>query len=240
MNRKYHLIFIAITAISASFFASSIEKKKQQEFPTADYQKMLDDVISEHVPGAVLLVDTPKGRFIGSAGYSEKIKKVKMPTNAVMPNGSAGKKLTALLVAMLHEEGKLDLDAPIGTYLGKKMLTQIEHSEKMTLRMLLNHTSGIFEYNDVGDYDFYKAQFAQSNQVTTDIFPLSFALNQPAEFPPGERFGYSNTGYALTGIILEKVLGEHPAKAIRKRIIKPLGMTSSYIKQQFSVQNYIL
>ena len=144
-----------------------------------------------------------------------------------MPNGSAGKKLTALFVTMLHEEGILDLDEPISRYLDTGLLRQIAYSDNMTLRMLLNHTSGIFEYNDAGKYDFYKAQFARVGEVTTDSFPLQFALNQPAEFEPSDRFGYSNTGYALTGMILEKVLEAHPAKQIRKRIFELLNINSS-------------
>ena len=225
------LLITIFSNLSFSPSGFSAEKSELTVRTPIDYQNLLDELVnSKHIPGAVLLVDTSNGRFIGSAGYSDKIKKIKMPINAVMPNGSAGKKLTALLVAMLHEEGKLDLDAPISAYLEKKMLKQIEHSEKMTLRKLLNHTSGIFEYNDAGEYDFYKAQFSQPDKATTDRFPLSFALGKPAEFEPDERFGYSNTGYTLTGIILENVLGEHPAKAIRNKILNPLGMTSSYLK----------
>ena len=194
------------------------------------YQPLLDNLVSKHIPGAVLLVESEHARFIGSAGFKDLEKKQPMTTDVVMPNGSAGKKLTALLLALLAEEGIVDLDSPISTYLDKELLGKIQYSNRMTLRHLLNHTSGIFEYNDASEYAFFKAQYAQKNKVTTDMFPLSFALNQPADFAPGKGYSYSNTGYALAGVILERVLKDHPSKAIRKRILEPLEMTSSYSK----------
>ncbi|CAH9051170.1 D-alanyl-D-alanine carboxypeptidase [Pseudoalteromonas sp. CIP111854] len=194
------------------------------------YQAMLDNLISQYIPGAVILVESKHGRFIGSAGFKDLEKKQPMTTDVVIPNGSAGKKLTALLVVLLAEEGIVNLDSPISKYLDKELLSQIQYSDEMTLRHLLNHTSGIIEYNDVGEYAFFKAQYAQQNKITTDMFPLGFAFNQPADFEPGEGHSYSNTGYALAGVILERVLKEHPSKAIRSRIIEPLKMTSSYSK----------
>ncbi|KPV95646.1 D-alanyl-D-alanine carboxypeptidase precursor [Pseudoalteromonas sp. P1-9] len=194
------------------------------------YQPLLDNLVSKHIPGAVLLVESKHARFIGSAGFKDLEKKQPMTIDVVMPNGSAGKKLTALLITLLAEEGIVDLDSPISKYLDKELLGKIQYSNRMTLRHLLNHTSGIFEYNDASEYAFFKAQYAQKNKVTTDMFPLSFALNQPADFAPGKGYSYSNTGYALAGIILERVLKDHPSKAIRKRILEPLVMTSSYSK----------
>lgn len=194
------------------------------------YQPMLDSLISHYIRGAVLLVESPQGRFLGSAGYKDLARQQAMTTDVVMPTGSAGKKLTALLVAMLADEGVLDLDAPITKYLQDDLLSQIPFSDTMTLRNLLNHTSGLVEYNDVGQYDFVKAQFALADKVTTDSLPLSFALNKPADFKPGEGHSYSNTGYTLAGVILERVLKAHPAQAIRSKILQPLNMTSSYCK----------
>ncbi len=208
----------------------NISSAKNQTLLQTDYQSMLNDLISEHVPGAVLLVQSDREKFIGSAGFKDLVKKQPMTADVVMPNGSAGKKLTALIVAVLAEEGVVALDEPISKYLDQILLSQIQYSDKMTLRQLLNHTSGIFEYNDVGEYDFFKAQYAQQNKVTTDMFPLSFALNQPANFEPGQGHSYSNSGYALVGVILEQVLKEHPSKSIRRKILIPLNMMSSYSK----------
>ncbi|BBN82237.1 hypothetical protein PA25_22220 [Pseudoalteromonas sp. A25] len=228
MNKGIIIIAWLVLLTSCQLIART-HTSTQQNYQ-ATYQPLLDKLVSEHIPGAVLYIESEQGLFLGSAGYKDLQQKQPMTTDIVIPNGSAGKKLTALLVAMLAQQRLLDLDAPISRYLDKKLLGQIHHSENMTLRQLLNHTSGIVEYNDVGDYAFFKAQYAKQNEVTTDEFPLSFALNQDAEFKPTEGFSYSNTGYALTGVILENVLKAHPASAIRSQILQPLGMTSSYSK----------
>ncbi|WP_170940640.1 serine hydrolase domain-containing protein [Pseudoalteromonas sp. NBT06-2] len=230
MNKNYLIKRLTII----SFLLSSVGSANNQSSQNVNYQKkyqpMLDNLISEHIPGAVLLVETKIGSYIGSAGFKDLEKKKPMTTDVVIPNGSAGKKLTALLVAMLADEGVLSLDASISRYLESELLSQIQYSDKMTLRQLLNHTSGIFEYNDAGEYAFFKAQYANKGKVTTDMFPLSFALNQPADFEPSKGHSYSNSGYALAGIILERVLKQHPSIAIRNKILTPLNMTSSYSK----------
>lgn len=230
MNEKSLLKLIFIVSMLIPDLAVANEQLNQSVNYRDQYQLMLDNLISKHIPGAVLLVETKHGKFIGSAGFKDLEKKQPMSTDVVMPNGSAGKKLTALLIALLADEGIVDLDAPISKYLDKELLSQIQYSYKMTLRHLLNHTSGIIEYNDIDEYAFFKAQYELRDKVTTDMFPLGFAFNQPADFEPGKGHSYSNTGYALAGVILERVLKEHPSKAIRNRILEPLKMTSSYSK----------
>jgi len=230
VNKKSFLKLIFITSIlipNTGVTHKPLDKSLEYR---SSYQPLLDKLISQYIPGAVLLVESKHGRFIGSAGFKDLEKKQPMTTDIVMPNGSAGKKLTALLVALLAEEGVINLDAPISRYLDKAILSQIQYSDQMTLRHLLNHTSGLFEYNDVSDYAFFKAQFNLRDKVTTDLFPLSFALNQPADFKPGKGHSYSNSGYALAGVILERVLKAHPSKAIRDKILEPLKMTASYSK----------
>ena len=230
VNKKSLLKLVLIVSMLIPDLAVANKLLDQSVDYRNKYQPMLDKLVSKHIPGAVLLVESKHGRFIGSAGFKDLEKKQPMTTDVVMPNGSAGKKLTALLIALLAEEGIFDLDSPISKYLDKELLGKIQYSNRMTLRHLLNHTSGIFEYNDASEYAFFKAQYAQKNKVTTDMFPLSFALNQPADFAPGKGYSYSNTGYALAGVILERVLKDHPSKAIRNRILEPLEMTSSYSK----------
>lgn len=207
---------------------------QSESLPTLDRRELsarLNALVeNDAVPGAVLFTEQRGRSLYLSAGVADKQTGEPMRAEAVMPNGSAGKKLTALLVAMLAEDGILSLDAPISAYLDKDQLANIEFAERMTLRQLLNHTSGIFEYNDAPDYAFFRAQFSHPEVKTDDHFPLSFALGQPGYFEPGQGHAYSNTGYALAGVILEAVLKHHPSVAIRKKILNPLKMTSSYFK----------
>jgi len=191
-----------------------------------DYQKVIDESISDNIPGIVMYIETPERQFLGSAGLADIESQEVMQTYHLMPNGSAGKKLTALLVAMLEEDGMLNLDDTINTWLSDELLNQIAHSEKMTLRQLLNHTSGVYDYLD--DDDFYDAVLLDPTSLKTDSYALDFALNKAASFEPGEGWAYSNTGYLLTGLILDKIIGEHHSGEIRNRILDPLGMKSSY------------
>ena len=171
MNEKSLLKLIFIVSMLIPDLAVANEQLNQSVNYRDQYQLMLDNLISKHIPGAVLLVETKHGKFIGSAGFKDLEKKQPMTTDVVMPNGSAGKKFTALLIALMADEGIVDLDAPISKYLDKELLSQIQYSYKMTLRHLLNHTSGIIEYNDIDEYAFFKAQYVQRNKVTTDLFP---------------------------------------------------------------------
>ena len=152
-----------------------------------------------------------------------------METYHLIPAGSSGKKATALLVSLLAEDGLLDLDAPISMWLPEELLSQIQHSDNMTIRTLLNHTSGIFDYLDPSTArEYFEAIQMDTTSLKTDIFPLQFTLNKAGYFAPGEGFKYSNTGYLLAGLIMDQVLGEHHSVALRNRVIDPIGMISSY------------
>jgi D-alanyl-D-alanine carboxypeptidase len=195
-----------------------------------NYQKLLDNLISDAIPGVTLFVGTPFNQYKGSSGLASIENNLDMTPDTLMPNGSAGKKLTALLVAMLDDEGILNLDAPISRYLPNELLSKIQYSDLMTLRVLLNHTSGIFEYNDAEDYALYKAQFNNPTLLKTDQFFLDYALNNPGYFKPGEGYAYSNSNYAVAGLILDSVLGQHHSKTIREKVLDPLKLENSYYK----------
>jgi len=206
-----------------------VNKTANIEIPPAvniDYQKMIDETVSDTIPGVILLVETSEQRFIGSAGLADIESQEAMQTYHIMPNGSAGKKLTALFVAMLEEEGMLNIDNTLDTWLSEALLVQIAHSDKMTLRQLLNHTSGVYDYLD--DNDFNDAVLLDPSSLKTDHYALQFALNKSASFEPGQGWDYSNTGYLLAGLIMDEVLGEHHSSEMRNRILDPLGMNSSH------------
>lgn len=200
----------------------------EPEPPAFNYQAAIDNAISDLVPGIILLVEKPGFRFLGSAGLAEIETQTPMQTYHVMPNGSAGKKITALLTVMLDEEGLLSLDDTIDNWLSDEILSQVENSETITIRQLLNHTSGVHNYLDESTSDdFYQAMIADPQTLKTDSYVLPFGLNQPAYSLPGEAFNYSNTGYLLVGLILDEVLGGHHSSAIRNRILIPFGMNST-------------
>ena len=195
-----------------------------------DYQAEINNAISETIPGVVLLVEKADFKFLGAAGVADIETLDAMQTYQAMPTGSSGKKLTALLAVLLEQEGLLNLDDKINTLLGEEILAQIEHSDSITVRQLLNHTSGVFDYlDDSNASTYYNALLlSDPSELKLDQYPLAFALNKPAYSLPGEAFHYSNTGYLLVGLIIDKLLSEHHSVAIRNRILDPLGMTASF------------
>lgn len=219
-------IALLLTACGGSSDTKAPPIIEKPEVITMDYQKVIDDTISDTIPGIVLLVENPEKSFLGSAGLADIESQAAMQTYHIMPNGSAGKKLTALLIAMLEEEGMLNQDNTIDTWLSEALLAQIEHSEEMTLLQLLNHTAGVYNYLD--DDDFKEAVLLDPSSLKTDSYALNFALNKPASFAPGQGWSYSNTGYLLAGLILDEILGKHHSSEIRSRILDPLAMNSSH------------
>jgi len=223
-------IAILLTACGGS---STPDKAQVQEIETIsavtiDYQKIIDETVSNVIPGIILLVESPEKKFLGSAGVENTENKNPMQTYHTMPTASAGKPMIALLAVMLADENLLNLDDTLDTWLSADILNQIENSSEITLRQLLNHTSGIFNHEHNSGY--FDLLIAEPEKIKTDIDFLPLALNQPAYFMPGEGFEYSNTGYVLAGLIMDKVLGMHHSIALRERILEPLGMNATYYR----------
>ena len=195
---------------------------------TVDYQNIIDKTVSDSIPGAILLVETPEERFLGSAGVENFESKNPMQVYHTMPTASAGKPMIGLLAAILADDNLLNLDDTIDTWLSQNILNQIPNSAEITLRQLLNHTSGIYNYTENTGY--IDLLVAEPSKVKTDIDFLAFAFNQTAYFKPGEGQKYSNTGYVLAGLIMDQVLGMHHSIALRERILVPLGMDDTYYR----------
>jgi len=230
----YALLSVTILSACGGSNSNSTAKPTPQPTPTPiveefDYQKLIDEAINSDVPGIILAIDGPGIEFIGAAGHADTETQESMQTYHVMPAGSAGKKATALLVSFLHLENALNIDDKISTWLPDSLLSQIQYSDQMTLRQLLNHTSGVYDYLDERTSDeWFETGYTDVDTLKTDIYALQFALNRSAYFKPGEGFEYSNTGYLLAGLILDSVLGEHHHKAMRNRIIEPLGLNDTF------------
>lgn len=223
------VVCLGLAACGSSSDSSAPIIPSPQPEPTADYQDMLQAAVNSGVPGIVMAIESPEINFIGAAGVADIDTQAPMQTYHQMPTGSSGKKATALLVAMLHEEGVLNMDNSISTWLPTTILSRIENSESMTLRQLLNHTAGVWDYLDNGSSEeWFEAIINDPTSVKTDIFALQFALDRPAYFAPGDAFNYSNTGYLLAGLILDKVLGTHHHTAMRERLFIGLGMNNTY------------
>jgi len=217
---------LALTACGGGTTPKKVTVIEATTVVTIDYQNIINETISDNIPGVILLVESPEQSFLGSAGVENIERQNPMQVHHTMPTASAGKPMIGLLATMLADDHLLNLDDTIDTWLSKDILSQIPNSAEITLRQLLNHTSGIYNYTENEGYlDFL---VAEPDKVKTDTDFLVFALNQSASFKPGEGSKYSNTGYLLAGLIMDQVLGIHHSTALRERILVPLGMDATY------------
>ncbi len=147
--------------------------------------------------------------------------------------GSQTKMMTAVVLLQLAEEGLVALDRPIADYLSKSVTKGIANVNEATLRDALTMQTGIFNYTNISDDDGFRLverAAAESDEIVDTEFALDLLRGLPAQFKPGERFEYSNSNYALLGLIAEEVTGQTLGKLMEERIFEPLGMSASLLE----------
>lgn len=133
--------------------------------------------------------------------------------------GSVSKPVTATAVLTLVEDGRIDLDQPVRTYLPEFTLAGDDGGARITVRQLLEHTSGIPDGTDATDrFDERADPYADAVAELGDVAPL---------FPPGERHEYSSAGYVVLGALVEAVTGDDFATYLRRAVLDPLGMSDA-------------
>jgi D-alanyl-D-alanine carboxypeptidase len=135
--------------------------------------------------------------------------------------GSITKTFVATTILQLVGEHRVNLDKPIGRYLPDVLPGEL--GRQVTVRMLLNHTSGIADYSGVLFADL-EAAAALQFRIFTPQELIAIGLAQPPTNPPGARWSYSSTNYIILGQLIEKVTGRPYAQDISRRILRPLGL----------------
>lgn len=139
--------------------------------------------------------------------------------NTSYPIGSNTKQFTAAAILMLQDEGKLNVDDRLSKY-----LPEIPHANEVTLRNLLTHSAGYAEYTEIGTFD------EIGNRPTTIAAMVNTVDHRPLAFKPGTTREYSNTGYNLLALVIQRVSGTSYGDFLENRIFKPLGMTSTFVR----------
>lgn len=192
------------------------------EIDPQHWQQRLEELAAKHaVPGASLAVfrlgaDGADDELVEAAtGVLNKSTGVEVTTDSVFQIGSITKVWTATLVMQLVDEGKLDLDAPVVDVLPDLRLADAEVARQVTMRHLLNHTSGIDGdvFTDTGRGD-----------DTLEKYVAALADVQQ-NHPLGATFSYCNSGFSLAGRVVEVLTGKTWDAALRERVIEPLGLT---------------
>jgi D-alanyl-D-alanine carboxypeptidase len=180
------------------------------------------------IPGLALVV-IQNGEVIKTNGYGFANLEHEVPVtlDTVFELASVTKQFTATAVMLLVEEGKIKLDDPIVEYLPNSP----EQWKGITVRHLLTHTAGLASLEN--GFKALNEGGARLNYTTSELF--NAAKNDPVSFAPGERWQYSDLGYFLLGMIIEKASGQSYRNFLAGRFFEPLGMVSTSVLDQWVV-----
>ncbi len=193
----------------------------------ARFQFLLDAAVRDGLTGVVLRVEGPSVDFHGAAGVANLNTGEVLTTKHAMYMASLGKTFTATVALQLCEQGRLELEAPITRWLSADVTRSIPSSEKIKLRHLLSHTSGLIDY--MNDQKAWRSDFvSDSRRQWQHGDTIAYIYDKPLLFEPGTGFHYSNSNYILVGMIIEQVTGQPHHVLIRKRILEPLGLEQTF------------
>ena len=213
----------AIALGAAGGAASAAPSKGEAESLKSRAQGLVD----AGYPAALAAVTDSKGESAGVAVGKGSLETGQAPPlDGEVRIGSNTKTFVAVVVMQMVQEGKVGLDEPIETYLPGLIKGEGIDASKITVRQLLQHTSGLPEYTDTvpGRSDIFqiKDHYAQPRDL------LDTALSKPAAFEPGTQWAYTNTNYVVLGMLIERVSQRPVGEQIDQRIIKKLGLSHTY------------
>ncbi|MCM8854188.1 MAG: beta-lactamase family protein [Candidatus Thiodiazotropha sp.] len=193
--------------------------------PNEQFQAALDDAVERGLPAVSVRILGRNIDYSGVAGSSDLESGEPVTLNNRFYVASIGKTFLAATLVQMAADGLLDLDDPIKVWLPDSITSRIPSSNQMSVRMLLNHTTGLYDFQNDGDEwdNVFLNSGPERQWKQADVLP--FFLDKPLHFKPGTDYSYSNTNYVLAAMIVEVVTGDNVQAAIRNRVIEPLGLT---------------
>ena len=186
--------------------------------PAATVDDVVEAEMARHrIPGvAVAIVRQGQPPILKGYGFANVEHRVPVTPDTIFQSGSVGKQFTAAAAMTLVEDGRLALDDALTKFFPEAPASW----QRITVRHLLTHTSGLPDYTQ-GTID-YRRDYTEDDL-------LKFAYSLKLEFEPGARWNYSNTGYVVLGILIGKASGQFYGDVLRQRVFLPLGMKSARI-----------
>lgn len=232
MKKYIHLILLLILAGSCKDKAikPSLDCSAYGNYgshPKAGvFTALLDKYSKKGIPGISLLVKDASGTWAGASGMADIKENISMQPCHVSKVASITKIFMATLTFKLAEEGVLNIDEKISSYLPSEIISNIKNADQVTLRHLLSHNSGT--YDVISDNGFYLGVLNNPNKNWTSKELLNYVENKPAAFAPGEGPGYSNTNTLLVALVIDHVTKRPHAQLLKEKIIDPLGLKDTY------------
>lgn len=215
MKRAFLLLF------SLQFFLYSFAQQERLQF-------LLDSLCrAGGFPGLSLSVIKDNKAISLVSGYSDKEKKIPLQTSDRLLQGSVGKTYVSAIAITYIKDGKLHPDEKVSHYLGQyAWFSRLPNAKDITVRMLMNHTSGIMRYE-------FKPQFTadlttQPDKVWKPEDLLQYVLNEKASFAAGQGWEYSDTNYILLGMILEAISGKKYYTLLQEKLLQPHQLNATF------------
>ncbi len=190
-------------------------------------QSSLDSSVSAiRVPGATMTVIRPDGaKWVGVSGLSNIENNTAMAPGLKFRIASVTKTFTATVILQLVKERRISLDDTLDSVLPGL----VPNGAQISIRQLLNHTSGIFDYAQAQNPSFFQGEYNNPLRKWMPAELIAIANSNTPYFAPGNGFHYSNTNYVLLGMIIEKLTGNTYAQEVTSRIFAPLGLNNTSI-----------
>lgn len=214
------ILFLSFLIISATSYAQKINTKK--------LDTLLESIASSNkFMGSILVLKDGKVIASKNVGYADRSSKTKITRSTKYRVGSITKTYTATMIFQAIDEHKLTLDGTIDRFFPK-----IQNANKISIRNLLSHKSGIPNFTKSEDYSTYHTT-GKTPEELMRIFE-----NSGSNFEPNTRTEYSNSNYVLLSYILEKVYNKPYAEILREKIIQPLKLTQTYFGGKIDLQKH--
>jgi CubicO group peptidase (beta-lactamase class C family) len=187
---------------------------------SSDISRIAEAAVRDGRTAGISFVVTRGGGVLasGAFGFADLEHRVPAALSTVYAIGSLTKSFTAAAVLALADDGTLSLDDSVGKFVPSFP----EPGRSATVRQLLNHTSGIRSMTSLGPH-----YWAQAGREIEPADLVAIFANEPSDFPPGTDYKYSNSGYVLLGLVVEKASGMPWGAYVTKRILVPLGLTAT-------------
>ncbi|MFE6750775.1 serine hydrolase domain-containing protein [Kitasatospora purpeofusca] len=218
---------LALTAFAPAPAAAAPQPDAARQRPDV-VQQRLDALVKEDgIPAALATVKGRDGRNrTYTAGVGNLATGAGVPVDGQIRAGSNTKAFVAVVVLQLVAEGKVGLDTAVDTYLPGLLRGDGFDGRNITVRQLLQHTSGLPDYMNapaLADFTTIQHRYFEPREL------LDGALAQKAQFPAGTGWAYSNTNYVVAGLLIQKVTGRPFGEEVTKRVIDRIGLRRTYV-----------
>ncbi|MFF8376312.1 serine hydrolase domain-containing protein [Streptomyces sp. NPDC015661] len=218
----------ALATAGATLAVQSADGAAAPGYRQADLRRDADALRALGITGVQARVTTASGRdLVATAGVAEVGEARPVPRDGYFRIASTGKALMATLVLQLVDEGKLSPADTVDHWLPGVIAGNGNDGRKMTVRQLLQNTSGL--HDDLPGFDTPQQYYRHRYDTYTAEQLVARAMKHHPDFAPGTGWGYSNTGYVVLGMIVDKVTGRPWPEEVESRILKPLGMRHTYL-----------